>query len=515
LEPRDLMSVTSILSTAAVYNVGLYAYWPPQPTAAGQALINGLSDPTIRSVALTDYNRDGQITRNDMMDILKQGSAQYTFITATQYRDLLTLVNNGTTVAMPGYVQNLASKVLESGPAFSYYASGLMSYSWYNPAYAAYDSLAAYYLGQGVNNWFLGLNRPDASYVSNGMTITPTYQQVTNVPLFANGGPRYQDVSQGALGDCWLMASLAEVAARNPAMIQSMFIDNGDGTWTVRFYNNGSPDYVTVDNYLPSGGYLYDHPQGDLWAALAEKAYAQENASGWIGSGNQGVNSYQALNGGWPVWALPAITGKAASSFTITAYVQWNSWPYGITLATTASNIGTAWSQGQFVVLCTSTPSSSQVVPYHCYAMVGLSNGQYTLYNPWGVNGGYSGDNGQYYPGYFTGNVWDITYNFTSWGQAGAAAVSVDPQKTVLQALPKGDAQAGGAQGNGMQPKAFVNLEVLPAALQAMAELQGAADAALVSALRATQDQGSAKPLAFGDTALSELFANLDVPAKV
>src|SRR5262249_53825994 len=194
---------------------------------------------------------------------------QYSFITATQFQALITLVTNGPTVAMPGYVQNLATKVLESGPAYTFYANGWMSYSWYNPGFVYYyDSQAAYYVGQGVNNWFLGLNRPDASYVSGGMTITPTYRQVSYLPLFAPGGRRYQDVAQGALADCWLMASLAEVAARNPYMIQSMFIDNGDGTWTVRFYDNGSPDYVTVDNYLPSGGYLYDHPQGSLWAAL-------------------------------------------------------------------------------------------------------------------------------------------------------------------------------------------------------------------------------------------------------
>ena len=73
-----------------------------------------------------------------------------------------------------------------------------------------------------------------------------------------------------------------------------MFTDNGDGTYTVRFYNGGKPDYVTVDSYLPavtptSYRYptrfvsLYDRPITDTWVALAEKAYAQECASGWIG----------------------------------------------------------------------------------------------------------------------------------------------------------------------------------------------------------------------------------------
>ena len=37
--------------------------------------------------------------------------------------------------------------------------------------------------------------------------------------LFGADGPSYLDVHQGDVGDCWLMASLAEVAARDPADI--------------------------------------------------------------------------------------------------------------------------------------------------------------------------------------------------------------------------------------------------------------------------------------------------------
>ena len=58
--------------------------------------------------------------------------------------------------------------------------------------------------------------------------------------LFGANGPSYLDVQQGDLGDCWLLASLAEVAARDPADIRSMFtaagttVENGA---TVSLYN--------------------------------------------------------------------------------------------------------------------------------------------------------------------------------------------------------------------------------------------------------------------------------------
>ena len=197
---------------------------------------------------------------------------------------------------MPFYVQNLAYKVLNSPIPSGYYASGVLS----NPAFFIYQDIAGQAVGQAVDNFFLGQVHPLDSYVSGGQTITPAYQQV-NLPLFS-GVPTYADVNQGVLGDCWLMASLAEVADRSPSTIENMFINNGDGTYTVRFYHNSVPDYVTVDTYLPSGGNLYDHPKADLWAALAEKAYVQENAGGWIGSQNQGVESYQALSGGYASW---------------------------------------------------------------------------------------------------------------------------------------------------------------------------------------------------------------------
>src|SRR5262249_26278426 len=70
------------------------------------------------------------------------------------------------------------------------------------------------------------------------------YTQV-NGSLFGPNGPSYLDVQQGTSGDCWLLASLAEVAARSPSDITSMFTYNGTATengvtvgiYTVRFYN--------------------------------------------------------------------------------------------------------------------------------------------------------------------------------------------------------------------------------------------------------------------------------------
>ena len=351
LENREVMSGMG-LSPSTILHI-----WRPSP---GWSLINSLPDTPVRTSALNDYQRDGYLC-NDMLDIFSQGSSGYTNLTWTEYSSFQTLVNNSGTVGMPIYVENLAYKAITTAndelkaDLKSLYldkvSQTVINY------FIAHETLnLARDLHYEVNDFFLGKDHPYATYVSNGQTMTATYTQV-NLPLFSASGPRYQDVAQGSVGDCWLMASLAEVADRQPSIIQDMFIDNGDGTFTAHLYAGGSGwDYLTVDNYLPNGGNLFDHPQGNLWAALAEKAYVQENGTGLVGSSNKGVDSYQALSGGWPQWAINAITCLSANSYS------------------SMTGVAAAWQRGDLVVLCTgSSPASSSVVPDHCYALAAIT----------------------------------------------------------------------------------------------------------------------------------------------
>jgi hypothetical protein len=209
-----------------------------------------------------------------------------------------------------------------------------------------------------------------------------TSYTVVSAPLFGPSGPSFLDVRQGASGDCWLLSSLAEVTARDPSDIRNMFtydgttVENGVtvGIYTVRLFNgSGVPEYVNVDTELPSGGNYYDHPNGVLWVALAEKAYAQANGAQFVTTMHVGSDSYSALDNGNPVWALQAITGKSASQFIVNP-----------------TNIASAWRSGQLIVLGTgSSPSSPYIVGGHAYAVVGYnpsSSMPFDVYNPWGTN---------------------------------------------------------------------------------------------------------------------------------
>jgi hypothetical protein len=181
--------------------------------------------------------------------------------------------------------------------------------------------------------------------------------------------------------------------------------------YTVRYYDSGgTPQYVTIDTELPSGGGYYDHPVNNvLWVALAEKAYAQANGVGYVTSGQTGVNSYAALAGGDAAWALRAITGKSASNFSINP-----------------SNVAGAWNAGQLVVLCTSNPASPYIVGNHCYALVNYnpsSSTPFQFFNPWGTDSsGWAPNTDQTKYGLYSATSWFLSMNFTSQSIGNGAA---------------------------------------------------------------------------------------------
>ena len=102
------------------------------------------------------------------------------------------------------------------------------------------------------------------------------------IPLWGPDGPSSDDVRQGAVGNCALHAAFAGIADTNPHLVERMFTDHGNGTYTVHFADGD----VTVDDELPigrgdSGTARLTHartelsPDGALWPAILEKAMAE------------------------------------------------------------------------------------------------------------------------------------------------------------------------------------------------------------------------------------------------
>jgi uncharacterized delta-60 repeat protein len=344
--------------------------------AASQAAINSLVDAGVSAVVKAEFVRDGELTRKDMLDaftqVLRDGS-----VSVAELHDLNTLGGNAGPLNMPGYVRDLTGKTLNALNA--------------RPVAGT--------LRNAVNKYFRGLVHPVSQFVrqtvTGPVTVGGNYSAVSG-KLFGRSGPVYTDIFQGNLGDCTVMASLAEVTYHNVGLIEDMFIDNGDGTWTVRFLHGSQPEYVTVDNQLPGGGAVFDRVTNNiLWAALVEKAYVQMNEEGWLATNPtsmEGVNSYAALDNGnfsTVVSALAAFSGQGST----------------VNSAISSSDLAAALDAGQFVVLGTpNSCSRSDLEHNHAYAVLSYTydaNGyHFTLFNPWGINGGIDGGTGAFMPGF-------------------------------------------------------------------------------------------------------------------
>lgn len=157
------------------------------------------------------------------------------------------------------------------------------------------------------------------AFVDGVITDLPiTMRDVSkNTPLFSHE-PSLNDVAQGCVGDCYLLAALSAVISRNPQWIKDCMKDHGDGTVTVRFYNKEVHDnqtsfqanYVKIKKAIPEGD---PYAKNSLWVQLIEHAYAaylsnkKQRASG-IENPNEG--NYRNIEGGTPELFMEVILGK-------------------------------------------------------------------------------------------------------------------------------------------------------------------------------------------------------------
>ncbi len=128
------------------------------------------------------------------------------------------------------------------------------------------------------------------------------------------------DVAQGSLGDCYLLAGMAAVARANPEAIQKLIKDKGDGTFEVTLYirrnrySRPTPVTKIIDAQLPEktpGTALYaktgdKSAEGtEMWTALIEKTVAQHKGSYDTIQGSKIGQGFE-FNG-----ATELLTGKA------------------------------------------------------------------------------------------------------------------------------------------------------------------------------------------------------------
>jgi len=162
----------------------------------------------------------------------------------------------------------------------------------------------------------------------NGATDKPrgdVYASFQNASLWAEGGPKADDVRQGHIGDCYLMAAMGAVCAANPGAIMKMFQPqkSGEKVYSVTLFKEDkgklTPHTVSVDTMMPATNPASPEPgekaaggapqlayagmgktaaTAALWPSLLEKAYAQLiGGYAEVGKGGKSSDAMSAITG--------------------------------------------------------------------------------------------------------------------------------------------------------------------------------------------------------------------------
>lgn len=320
------------------------------------------ADQDLRSLARSLWT-DRSLSRTDVLALLGQTRSDGV-VSGTELTDLRTITSNALTLGLRDDVWVLLGKVVNPHGANAKFQG--------RPLGNLVAGSTAAHLATLTGKWFMGADRPELSsaryaYASGSLFV---------------GGATWGDIDQGYLSNCYFLAGLAGVAQRSPGTISTMFIDNGDGTFAVRFYHQGVVDFVTVDRWLPvdaDGLFVYSNQgrhhassRNELWVPLAEKAYAQLNEAGWLG--RTAGNAYTAIEYGYADLVLMQLTGQR------TARTDLNR-------AGDLSDLIAAVNAGKPVVVDSGlNPRLPHLVANHAYLVVNYtaSTRSFTLYNPHG-----------------------------------------------------------------------------------------------------------------------------------
>lgn len=330
----------------------------PVSTSTPDWFSSNLIDQQIKTLART-LAADGNLSRKDMLDIFRSAEDS-SVVDANEIADLKALVGATTPFSMQDPVKWLSKRVATDATA--------------NMSASDFESKL-------VGRWFLGTVPPQP--VFNGKTLT--YTKVTGTLYGSSNEARIGDIDQNQLGDCFFLAGLGATFRRqsndagntSSSVIKSMITDNGDDTYTIRFYsrtsfNPGEAQYVTVDRQIATSIAAKTN-NGVLWVALVEKAYAQWQE--W----RRSFPGYNIIgNGGTIFSALQEITGRAATNYSITTV--------------NFSTLETALANGKAITAARTGSSSQYIVGNHAYSVTNTyinSSGQQRVVvrNPWGVDG--------------------------------------------------------------------------------------------------------------------------------
>jgi hypothetical protein len=268
---------------------------------------------------------------------------------------------------------------------------------WVDRSGAVNDSVYGIFSEDKVH-YVAGFSNPGADRTLDGDRIIDPillnggqeHRMFSGKSLFSSGGPQMDDIQQGNLGDCWLLAGLGAIALDNPQAIRHNVVDFNDGTYGVKLGNSFyrvDNDFAVASRQSNSPAFAQFGRDGNtLWVAIVEKAFAHHR---------RGANSYASIEDGWSIEVNRAFGSTSANAREIRSYGS---------AANLLNDMFNRWSTYQavtigFLGVVNGGVMPSNLVMRHMYTVVSFVRngaGQITnviLRNPWGVDG-YSSNDG-------------------------------------------------------------------------------------------------------------------------
>jgi hypothetical protein len=215
---------------------------------------------------------------------------------------------------------------------------------------------------------------------------TPDGGQWADTGSFFNEAAEYFDPVQGALGDCWLIAAMSSVAWALPGTITDaaratgipndrfkhrlIYRDPGDGSR--KTFEVSDETVVYQGTSYPM--YARSSEANEIWPPVVEKAFAQ-----WRQGTSNDHPNLTVLNGGDPVWASAALSGRSPQYFghsgrtasDLRTLVKSHSASYRTFDPMTAWTYGTAPEGLSY--------ADAHIVGCHAYSVLGWTSGPFIV----------------------------------------------------------------------------------------------------------------------------------------
>ncbi|TBW32799.1 hypothetical protein EYW49_21505 [Siculibacillus lacustris] len=349
---------------------------------ATRAWTSTLVDSTV-SADVATAAADGTFTYAELLKVLRDVAAEGS-LTATTLADLQTIATHlNIGVAASDSVAAIFRQLVLGNPANLVWAGG--GTTQVTLANLQVGTTAAVFT-QLIDEWYAGKDLPDPS-VPNYSTA---YAWQSGALYGASGAATVQDIAQGYVGDCELLAGLIEAVLNHPDLVSKMIVDNGNGTYGVRFYVNGDEMWETVDRNLPvytNGALAFNNENAAagaaLWADLVEKAYAQLSSTGLLS--HPAVNSYENISGDPATDVLANLTNCKSVRYYDSGDAAWTSYKAYV-LAALADHDDVVVESYAYSY---DSSGKEKFIVNHALGVIGYdtATGCFIIRNPWGLSG--------------------------------------------------------------------------------------------------------------------------------